>query len=289
MKLRKFLRSDKIGLSVFLAVMLLAAAGAAYLVVAAGANVNCVATACSSTNGQQNTPGGDSTNVFTGENDTASIEAAGGTYSGGGGNDTFYIRDPQTAGKAVVTVEGEGGDDVILDGSTVDNNVLSGNDGNDFIANDAAGTLYGDDGNDLLAGGRGDDTLEGGNDNDVLVGGPGNDEFTSAAGDGDDTVIDHRGDVPTGQVEGQYICQDDDLILLFGFNIDLVHVMGPNTPNQIFGFAAGQVPAECDIATPGTSNACFADPVNNSTGQADGARYHFEAQAGSTCTIISVD
>jgi hypothetical protein len=35
--------------------------------------------------------------VFTGDNDTASIECAGGTYSGGGGNDTFYLHNPQTA------------------------------------------------------------------------------------------------------------------------------------------------------------------------------------------------
>ncbi len=319
MNLRGFLNTDRVGLAVFMAVLLLASAGAAYLALGLGANVNCAAGTCNSTNGNTDTTSPyDSNTVFTGDNDTASIEAAGGTYRGGGGNDTFYIRDPQTASKAVVEVHGEGGDDVILDGSTPDalGNALYGGDGNDFIAEDARGWLFGNDGNDLLAGGRDADCLEGNDDNDVLIGGPGLDVYgcnqvngdvlgvralNTATGDpGDDILIIHRGDVDGTAAAGglssggevialgapdsteQWSCYDNDIVLLFGFNMDLVHILTSNTPAANWGFADGP------CVTPG--RACLADPVNNATGDAAGPQYRFNALADShTCTIISVD
>jgi Ca2+-binding RTX toxin-like protein len=260
MNLTKIIRNH---FAVFFLVAL-AASGVAYLAWAAGANVNCIAGTCNSTNGNtDNTTPFDSTpgSVFTGENDTASIECAGGTYRLGGGNDVAYLVNPQ-AGLASIIVEGEDGDDVIVDGCT-SNNTLNGGNGNDVLIEDAQGTLNGGDGNDLLAGGRDDDILDGGNGNDILVGGPGLDTYTSAANDGDDIVIIHAGDVPAGNNNEQYTCRGNDTILLFGFNQDGV----------------------VTLTSGGTRT--ITDPVNNPTGDASGARYTFIGT--DTCTIIFVD
>jgi hypothetical protein len=274
----------------------LAASGVAYLAWAIGANVNCIAGTCFSTTGQSDNtspydattdldPGtpGDQT-LFTGENDTASIECAGGTYQLGGGNDVAYLVNPQTASLSAVTVQGEDGDDVIVDGCT-SNNTLNGGNGNDVLIEDAQGTLNGGDGNDLLAGGQDNDTLNGGNGNDILVGGPGTDTYNTADNDGNDIVIIHAGDVPAGSNEN-YSCEGDDTILLFGFNLDLVVTVKP-TDNVARFFNLTTDP------TPGVGNdAVIGDPVNNPTGSSSGARYTFTADntgATGTCTIIVVE
>ena len=273
--------------------MALAAGGVAYLTWAIGANVNCIAGTCYSTTGEtdSNSPY-DATTVlangrtlFTGENDTASIECAGGTYQLGGGNDVAYLVNPQTASLSAVTVQGQSGDDVIIDGCT-SNNTLNGGSGNDVLIEDAVGTLNGGDGSDLLAGGQGDDTLNGGNGNDILVGGPGDDTYTTANNDGNDIVIIHAGDVPAGQEE-TYSCEGDDIILLFGFNLDLVVTVNP-TDNvaRFYNLTADPTPSV-------GNDAVIGDPVNNPAGSSTGARYTFTADntgsATGTCTIIVVD
>ncbi len=277
----KFLKNNL----VLIAFAALAVSGIAFLVWAAGANVNCVGGQCYSTNGRTtdtsiiadcdpNTGGNQpctndaniNTGVFTGENDTGSIEcrAVSGdtTFNSGGGNDTLYLVNPQDGTTpTAITVSGEDGDDVIIDGCS-SNNTLNGGNGNDVLIEDAVGTLNGNDGNDLLAGGQHNDTLNGGNGNDVLIGGPGDDTYTTAANDGDDIVIIHAGDVPAGDNDETYTCQGNDTILMFGFNRDGV-LTGTQT---------------------------ITDPVNNPAGSSTGARYTFtDPGAGGDCTIIFVE
>jgi Ca2+-binding RTX toxin-like protein len=249
----------------------LAVGGVAFLVLAAGANVNCFVPSsgtytCFSTNGNSNTGTFDTTTVFTGENDTASIgcPSATATFSSGGGNDVIYLTNLTGVTPGNSTVNGEDGDDVIVDGCT-SNNTLNGGNGNDVLIEDAVGTLNGGAGNDLLAGGQDGDTLGtsgGDTGNDVFVGGPGLDTYTTAANDGDDIVIIHAGDVPAGSNNESYTCQGNDTILLFGFNQDGV-LTGTQT---------------------------ITDPVNNPAGSASGARYTFtDPASGGDCTIIFAD
>jgi Ca2+-binding RTX toxin-like protein len=163
------------------------------------------------------TPG--SQTLFTGENDTASIGCpnATATFSSGGGNDVIYLTNLTGVTPVSSTVNGEDGDDVIVDGCT-SNNTLNGGNGNDVLIEDAQGTLNGGAGNDLLAGGQDDDSLDGGDGNDILVGGPGDDTF-STSDNGDDIYIIHKGDVNSGGTES-YTCVGNDIILLFGFDRD---------------------------------------------------------------------
>jgi Ca2+-binding RTX toxin-like protein len=266
MNLTKIIRNH---FAVFFLVAL-AASGVAYLAWAAGANVNCFVPSsgtytCFSTNGNSNTSTFSSTTVFTGENDTASIgcPSATATFSSGGGNDVIYLTNLTDVTPGNSTVNGEDGDDVIVDGCT-SNNTLNGGNGNDVLIEDAQGTLNGDAGNDLLAGGQGNDSLNGGDGNDILVGGPGLDTYTSAANDGDDIVIIHAGDVPAGNNNEQYTCRGNDTILLFGFNQDGV------------------------VTLTGGGTRTITDPVNNPTGDTtNGARYTFTGT--DTCTIIFAD
>jgi Ca2+-binding RTX toxin-like protein len=122
----------------------LAASGVAYLAWAIGANVNCIAGTCNSTNGNlistptdidSGTPGSQSSPART---TRPRSSAQGGTYQLGGGNDVAYLVNPQTASLSAVTVQGEDGDDVIVDGCT-SNNTLNGGNGNDVLIEDAAG------------------------------------------------------------------------------------------------------------------------------------------------------
>jgi Ca2+-binding RTX toxin-like protein len=294
----KFLR-NKLALWVLAA---LAVGGVAFLVLAAGANVNCFVPSsgtytCFSTTGQSSTSTFDATTdldagtpgsqtLFTGENDTASIGCPGATatFSSGGGNDVIYLTNLTGVTPANSTVNGEDGDDVIVDGCT-SNNTLNGGNGNDVLIEDAQGTLNGDAGNDLLAGGQDDDSLDGGDGNDILVGGPGDDDYNTADNDGNDIVIIHAGDVPAG-AEETYSCEGDDIILLFGFNLDLVVTVKPTDDvERYYNLTADP--------TPGTGNdAVIGDPVNNPTGSPSGARYTFTADntgATGTCTIIVVE
>jgi Ca2+-binding RTX toxin-like protein len=245
----------------------LAVGGVAFLVLAAGANVNCFVPSsgtytCFSTNGNSNTGTFDTTTVFTGENDTASIgcPSATATFSSGGGNDVIYLTNLTGVTPGNSTVNGEDGDDVIVDGCT-SNNTLNGGNGNDVLIEDAVGTLNGGAGNDLLAGGQDGDTLGtsgGDTGNDVFVGGPGTDTYNTASGDGDDIVIIHKGDVPATPTES-YNCFGSDIILLFGFDRDGVVEVPPT-------------------ASPYT----VTDPVTGGT-------YSFSATGSNKCTIIFAD
>jgi Ca2+-binding RTX toxin-like protein len=286
----KFLR-NKLALWVLAA---LAVGGVAFLVLAAGANVNCFVSSgtytCFSTNGNSDsTSPFDSTSVFTGENDTASIgcPSTAAIFSSGGGNDVIYLTNLTGVTPVSSTVNGEDGDDVIVDGCT-SNNTLNGGNGNDVLIEDAVGTLNGGAGNDLLAGGQDNDILGtsgGDTGNDVFVGGPGDDDYNTADNDGNDIVIIHAGDVPAG-AEETYSCEGDDTILLFGFNLDLVVTVKP-TDNVARFYNLTADP------TPGVGNdAVIGDPVNNPTGSSSGARYTFTANntgATGTCTIIVAD
>ena len=77
------------------------------------------------------------------------------------------------AGSDRVTVNALAGDDVV--------------DASGLAANSALLTVNGDDGDDVLIGGDGNDTLNGGEGDDVLIGGPGTDVIDGAPGD--DVVI----------------------------------------------------------------------------------------------------
>ena len=99
---------------------------------------------------------------------------------GGSGNDWIY-----GAGTVSHTIDGFGGDDVLIGGLAGD--TLKGGDGADrLFGNDGDDKLYGGDGRDKLYGGDGDDTLEGGAGNDYLDGGLGND--TLKGGEGKDVL-----------------------------------------------------------------------------------------------------
>jgi Ca2+-binding RTX toxin-like protein len=270
----KFLR-NKLALWVLAA---LAVGGVAFLVLAAGANVNCFVSSgtytCFSTNGNSDTGTFDTTTVFTGENDTASIgcppSGATTAFSSGGGNDVIYLTNLPGVTPDNSTVDGEDGDDVIVDGCFRSGgsltNSLNGGNGNDVIIQNGAdpdspvddsGNLSGDAGNDLLVGGQGDDSLDGGDGNDILVGGPGDDTF-STSDNGDDIYIIHKGDVNSGGTES-YTCVGNDIILLFGFDRDGVVEVPPTT-----------------------SPYTVTDPVTGGT-------YSFSATGSNKCTIIFAD
>ena len=87
-----------------------------------------------------------------------------------------------TAWTGRLTVNGAGGDDVLIGGSGDD--VLNGGAGNDLL-NGKFGhdTLNGDEGNDTLKGGNGRDSLSGGAGNDSLEGNAGRDTLSGGAGD----------------------------------------------------------------------------------------------------------
>lgn len=300
----KFLRNK---LAVF-ALAVVAVGGIAFLVWAAGANVNCFGGQCYSTNGRDTSTGGTNdataTGVFTGENDTASIECRGvggggdTTFDAGGGNDVLYLRDPATGSAAGITVSGEDGDDVIVDGCNVNDNFLNGGNGNDVLIKNANNNtrFYGDNGNDLLVGGQGDDFLGDANGNgtcntnesdpgnDVFVGGPGLDNYCTADNDGNDIVIIHAGDVQTGNET--YTCEGDDTILLFGFDLDLV-LTHPNTATTGRFFKLTAAPGGL-----AGNEVAIGDPKYNPTGDPTGARYTFRSDnsgATGTCTIIAVE
>jgi Ca2+-binding RTX toxin-like protein len=118
-------------------------------------------------------------------------------------------------GGATLTINGEGGDDVIV--GSMGNDTISGGAGSDSIRGGAGNdVLAGGDGDDTLNGGAGDDSLTGGggadglsgfsgndflngnSDDDTLFGGEGNDTLLAASGN--DTAIGGDGiDVVRGQ------------------------------------------------------------------------------------------
>jgi Ca2+-binding RTX toxin-like protein len=81
-----------------------------------------------------------------------------------------------------VVVHGLGGDDTIVNRSSLKMHALGG-DGNDHIeAGNNSDALSGGNGDDRLIGGISNDHLDGGNGNDVLIGGRGNDVLISGTG-----------------------------------------------------------------------------------------------------------
>ncbi len=94
----------------------------------------------------------------------------GGNFLGTSGDDNLK------GGAFAVTLDGRGGNDVIVGSSA--NDVLDGGDGDDQI--------FGGDGNDQLYAGSGNNELTGGKGDDTLYGGSGNDTLYFNAGDGVD-------------------------------------------------------------------------------------------------------
>lgn len=85
------------------------------------------------------------------------------------------------------TIDGGGGDDFIygdlqFSGAHVNDDSLTGGDGND--------TISGDWGDDTIDGGADNDRLDGGEGDDLITGGAGDDTFVYAVGDGSDTITD---------------------------------------------------------------------------------------------------
>ena len=94
--------------------------------------------------------------------------------NGGGGDDSFTVKDLTGTDVQLVTFSGGEGDDT-LDGSAAKGPLVGlGGAGNDLLIGGA--------GNDLLIGGEGSDILIGGGGNDTLIGGVGTDEFTFQGG-----------------------------------------------------------------------------------------------------------
>ena len=114
---------------------------------------------------------------------------------GGPGNDWIYGE-----GSGSHTIDGFGGDDVLIGGPAGD--TLKGGDGADrLFGSDGDDTLEGGDGRDKLYGGDGDDVLKGGVGQDYLDGGLGNDTLYGG-GDGDVLRGGAGGDKLIGGVNG---------------------------------------------------------------------------------------
>lgn len=127
---------------------------------------------------------------------------------GGSGNDTIKSGITNGNSNATVTFKGDGGDDFLHGGASVDklyggvgDDHLYGNGHNDQLygganddklyGGDGVDFLYGDGDSDELYGGNGNDTLDGGTGNDTIDAGSGND--TVFGGSGGDVIIAHSG------------------------------------------------------------------------------------------------
>jgi len=122
--------------------------------------------------------------------------------------------------------EGGNGDDELI--GTISADVMTGENGNDFIyANAGNDELLGGNGDDELDGGGGDDLLDGGRGNDLLTTGLGDDVIAVARGNGVDVVTDFDTDFDAIRLDGgvqlkrsQVTDYDadgtDDLLLSFG-------------------------------------------------------------------------
>ncbi len=153
---------------------------------------------------------------------------------------TFAGPDP-TLSLAGVTLNGTGGDDVLIGGAGAD--VISGEGGGDYLAGRAdidtldggsgEDVLLGELGNDTLSGGNNDDflnggagadTLDGGNNDDLLLGGTGNDTLDGGAGGnmldgeaGDDTLSGGTGEeLLVGGAGNDFLSGNGDEDSLFG-------------------------------------------------------------------------
>ena len=121
-------------------------------------------------------------------NDQDGHVTAGGTITGGAGNDSLT----GLAGHDLIagnggddTIDGAGGDDFLSGGNGDD--TISGGTGNDQITDTVgSNTIYGGDGHDAVTTGDGADTIDGGADTDTIVAGNGHNVVDG--GEGDDTI-----------------------------------------------------------------------------------------------------
>jgi Ca2+-binding RTX toxin-like protein len=146
----------------------------------------------------------------------------------GSGADQLTVVSLDVGFAGALTLNGEGGDDVI-DASAVNVAIkLNGSGGNDTLTGGTGGdTLNGGSGSDSLVGGAGNDRLQGqGGSYDTLSGGPGDD--TLDGGDGYDRISE------TADVD---FSATDDLLTGLGndtlINIQLVQLFGGSSDNTI--------------------------------------------------------
>jgi Ca2+-binding RTX toxin-like protein len=143
--------------------------------------------------------------------------------SGGGGDDTITVLAVNRAGLTAISLDGNGGNDLVdasaaivgnvklrlngdagedtLIGSAFDDRIDGGDGDDSLIGNDGDDSMLGGDGADTADGGAGNDTLNGGENNDSLSGGSGDDSIfggldndTLMGDDGNDTLLGQFGD-----------------------------------------------------------------------------------------------
>lgn len=207
--------------------------------------------------------GGDGNDVLTGDSGNDHIFGAAGNdiidggrgrdvLDGGQGDDTLLAGFDDGTGD--VFIGGEGVDTLVIDGTEVERfafdidltagtdsfgntfegieNIVGGQNDDQFVGDDADNVLNGLGGDDVLVGGEGDDTLlgdagddvlEGGQGNDVLDGGRGKDKLDG--GDGDDILLagfdDGTGDVFVGGEGVDTHVIDGTEVSRFAFSVDL--------------------------------------------------------------------
>lgn len=143
--------------------------------------------------------------------------------SGGGGDDTITVLEVNRAGLASISLDGNGGNDLVdasaavvgnvklrlngdagddsLIGSNFDDRIDGGAGDDSLIGNDGDDSILGGDGSDTVDAGDGNDTVNGGDNNDSLSGGAGDDSIfggldndTLMGDDGNDTLLGQFGD-----------------------------------------------------------------------------------------------
>ena len=126
----------------------------------------------------------------------------------GAGNDTVTLNAPDALFSAVVSVNGQDGDDLLQVGTLATSVSMTGGTGDDMLIggmqddrlDGGAGNdvLNGPGGNEQLYGGSGDDSLLGGSGADLLDGGEGNDRLFGQGGSGDTLTGGNENDVLDG-------------------------------------------------------------------------------------------
>ncbi|MFB2918052.1 choice-of-anchor D domain-containing protein [Aerosakkonema funiforme] len=202
-------------------------------------------TACGG-QGEDLVRGGDNNDLLFGDkgDDTVYGDLGDDTAIGGEGNDLLYgdaNTDTFEATISVVvfstaTVEtdtSKGGKDLLFGGKGKDticglgsDDIINGNEGEDLVyGNQGQDTVRGGDNNDTIWGGQGNDLLYGDKDNDVLWGDLGTDTLEGGSGD-DVFVIGRRNDKPGFASTGGPNIGDADLIVDFGYGLDLIGLTG---------------------------------------------------------------
>ncbi|NJO78206.1 MAG: calcium-binding protein [Cyanobacteria bacterium RM1_2_2] len=108
---------------------------------------------------------------------------------GGGGNDTFTVKDLTGAGVELIQFDGGEGNDSLNAQETAIQISAQGGAGDDtLIGSSANDTLDGGDGNDVVVGAKGDDRMIGGAGDDVLAWADGDGNDIMSGNDGRDTI-----------------------------------------------------------------------------------------------------